>query len=106
MFEATALALLAEAGRVLGESLDLSATFAGVARLCVSGLAEVAIFDLVDGGARPVSVAQDQRHRSARPSASSGWSTTSSIVAAHGGRISLRSEPGKGATFGVALPLS
>lgn len=57
MFEAAALALLAEAGRVLGESLDLSATFAGVARLCVSGLAEVAIFDLVDGGTRRVAVA-------------------------------------------------
>ena len=57
MFEAAALTLLAEAGRVLGESLDLSATFAGVARLCVSGLAELAIFDLVDGEVRRVAVA-------------------------------------------------
>ncbi|HUJ24400.1 MAG TPA: ATP-binding protein [Myxococcales bacterium] len=50
---------LLETSRVLGESLDLSSTFAQVARLCVPAVADVAIFDLLEpgGSAKRVAVA-------------------------------------------------
>ena len=51
------LELLSEAGRLLGESLDLPATFARVARLCVPALADVALFDLLEPGEPPRRVA-------------------------------------------------
>ncbi|WP_030427177.1 ATP-binding protein [Allokutzneria albata] len=35
-----------------------------------------------------------------------GWSIVDAVVAAHGGSVSVRSEPGEGAAFRVALPLS
>ena len=51
------LTLLAEAGRVLGASLDLDETFARVARLSVPALADVALFDLLEPGQPPRRVA-------------------------------------------------
>ena len=55
---ADGIAFLSEAGRVLGESLDLPGTFGRVARLCVPALGQVAIFDLIEhGDVRRVAVA-------------------------------------------------
>jgi two-component system OmpR family sensor kinase len=34
-----------------------------------------------------------------------GLSIVAALVAAHGGRVEVRTEPGKGATFSVRLPL-
>ncbi|MEQ9569781.1 MAG: PAS domain-containing protein [Longimicrobiales bacterium] len=47
--EEDALRLLAEAGRILGSSLDFEDTLAGVARLAVAHFADWAVIDLLEG---------------------------------------------------------